>query len=57
VYGAWSTENVTNGVVQEYLEHHRDASNTEKGDMIFGVNPRSTFSPQSPTYELSAHNR
>ena len=33
-YGAWSTGNVTDEVVQEYLEHHRDASNTEKGNMI-----------------------
>ena len=26
-YGAWSTGNVSDGVVQEYLEHHRHPSN------------------------------
>ena len=26
-YGAWSTGNITEAMVQEYLEHHRDKSN------------------------------
>jgi putative transposase len=26
-YGAWSTGNITDEMVQEYLEHHRDKSN------------------------------
>ena len=33
-YGAWSTGNVTDEVVQEYLEHHRNRSNKDKGNMI-----------------------
>lgn len=28
-YGAWSTGNVTESMVQEYLEHHRDPSNED----------------------------
>jgi len=26
-YGAWSTGNITDETVQEYLEHHRNPSN------------------------------
>ncbi|HEC26438.1 MAG TPA: hypothetical protein ENI67_03415 [Gammaproteobacteria bacterium] len=26
-YGVWSTEHITDEIVQEYLEHHRDAAN------------------------------
>ena len=33
-YGAWSTGNVTDEMVQEYLEHHRNPSNKDKGSMI-----------------------
>ena len=33
-YGAWSTGNITDEMVQEYLEHHRDPSNGYKGNMI-----------------------
>ena len=33
-YGAWSTGNITEGMVQEYLEHHRDASNRESTQFI-----------------------
>jgi putative transposase len=29
-YGAWSTGNITHKMVEEYWEHHRDASNTER---------------------------
>jgi putative transposase len=32
-YGAWSTGNITDSMVQEYLEHHRDSSN-EGNDVI-----------------------
>src|ERR1700742_1164976 len=28
-YGAWSTGNITEEMVQEYLEHHRDPSTRE----------------------------
>jgi putative transposase len=33
-YGAWSTGNITDEMVQEYLEHHRDKSNEEIGNII-----------------------
>ena len=33
-YGAWSTGNITDEMVQEYLEHHRDSSNGETGNTI-----------------------
>jgi len=33
-YGGWSTGNVTDEMVQEYLEHHRNLSNKDKGNMI-----------------------
>ena len=33
-YGAWSTGNVSETVVQEYLEHHRDSSNQESDSFI-----------------------
>ena len=33
-YGAWSTGNITDEMVQEYLEHHRDPSNVDKGNII-----------------------
>ena len=33
-YGAWSTGNVTDELVQEYLEHHRNPSNQDNDPMI-----------------------
>jgi putative transposase len=33
-YGAWSTGNITEEMVQEYLEHHRDLSNRESTNII-----------------------
>ena len=33
-YGAWSTGNITEEMVQEYLEHHRDPSNGDTGNII-----------------------
>ena len=33
-YGVWSTGNVSEEMVQEYLEHHRNPSNRELGTMI-----------------------
>jgi putative transposase len=33
-YGVWSTGNVTQEMVDEYLEHHRDPSNKDLGTMI-----------------------
>lgn len=34
-YGVWSTGNITEEMVQEYLEHHRDTPNSETGNWIF----------------------
>ena len=33
-YGAWSTGNITEEMVQEYLEHHRHPSNQETDNFI-----------------------
>ncbi len=33
-YGAWSTGNITDEMVNEYLEHHRSPSNSDTGNMI-----------------------
>jgi putative transposase len=33
-YGAWSTGNVTDKMVNEYLEHHQDKSNGEADNFI-----------------------
>ena len=33
-YGAWSTGNMTEKLVEDYLEHHRDPSNNDTGNMI-----------------------
>ena len=33
-YGAWSTGNVSDEMVNEYLEHHRNPSNEETNPMI-----------------------
>jgi len=33
-YGAWSSGNITEELVQEYLEHHRNPSNVDTGTII-----------------------
>ncbi len=33
-YGGWSTGNITDDMVDEYLEHHRNPSNGDRGNMI-----------------------
>jgi len=33
-YGAWSTGNITDEMVNEYLEHHRKPSNADTGNII-----------------------
>ena len=33
-YGGWSTGNITVEMVQEYLEHHRNPSNGDTGNII-----------------------
>jgi len=33
-YGVWSTGNVSQDMVDEYLEHHRNPSNKDMGTMI-----------------------
>lgn len=33
-YGAWSTGNITDDMVQEYLEHHNNPSNSKLGNII-----------------------
>jgi putative transposase len=33
-YGAWSAGNITDEIIQVYLEHHRDPSNMDTGNII-----------------------
>ncbi len=33
-FGVWSTGNITDDMVQAYLEHHRDPSNGDTGNII-----------------------
>ena len=33
-YGVWSTGNITDEMVQEYLEHHKDQPNTQSNNWI-----------------------
>jgi len=33
-YGVWSTGNITDKMVQDYLEHHRNPSNKDSDDNI-----------------------
>jgi putative transposase len=33
-YGVWSTGNITDELVKEYLEHHKDQSNHDKNNFI-----------------------
>ena len=33
-YGVWSTGNITDEMVQEYLEHHREPSNLDNDNII-----------------------
>ena len=33
-FGAWSTGNITEEMVQEYLEHHKDKPNAQTGNWI-----------------------
>ena len=33
-YGVWSTGNITDEMVQEYLEHHKDRPNSPQGNWI-----------------------
>jgi putative transposase len=33
-YGAWSTGNITESLVKEYLEHHREASNAGRDALM-----------------------
>ena len=33
-FGVWSTGNITDEMVQEYLDHHKDKPNSEKGNWI-----------------------
>jgi len=33
-YGAWSSGNITDEMVQSYLEHHRNASNADNDNII-----------------------
>ncbi len=34
-YGAWSSGNITDEMIAEYLEHHRHPSNKDTGNIIF----------------------
>ena len=53
-YGGWSTGNVTDEMVQGYLEHHHNPSNQDSGNMILDIVGFGTFSPVA-TYALSVH--
>ena len=33
-YGAWGTGNITDEMVQEYLEHHKEGSNTDQNFIL-----------------------
>jgi len=33
-YGVWSSGNVTDKMIEEYLKHHKDKSNFDSGNMI-----------------------
>ena len=33
-YGVWSTGNITDEMIQEYLEHHRDKPNSPSNNWI-----------------------
>jgi len=33
-FGAWSTDNITDEMVQSYLEHHRSKEDTDDSDFI-----------------------
>ena len=35
-YGAWSTGNVTEQMIQEYIEHHKEESNDKSGTLMLG---------------------
>jgi hypothetical protein len=51
-YGAWSTGNITEEVVEEYLKCHKSSTN-DKSDFKLDYG---TFSPHE-TYALSVHSR
>ena len=36
-YGAWNTGNVSQEMVEEYREHHRNPSNRDMGNMILEI--------------------
>ncbi len=52
-YGAWSTGNITDKMVQEYLEHHRDPSNKGGGNIILEKEMNVTFSHKSNLWTFS----
>ena len=33
-YGAWSSGNITDEMIQEYLEHHREGSNSDQNFIL-----------------------
>jgi len=33
-YGAWSTGNITDEMIQEYLEHHKEGPNTDQNFIL-----------------------
>ena len=35
-YGAWSTGNVTEELIQQYIEHHREHSNNDTNNLMIG---------------------
>lgn len=35
-YGAWSTGNITDDIIEKYLEHHRNPGNNDTSTIILG---------------------
>jgi putative transposase len=33
-YGAWSTGNITDETIEQYLDHHKDGSNSEQNFIL-----------------------
>ena len=56
-YGAWSTGNITDEMVQEYLERHRDPSNVDTGNIILEYSAEGLLVLLVVTYGLSVHSR
>ena len=52
-YGGWYTGNIIDEMVQECLEHHRDPSDGDIGNIYW--NKDADFQPAGTTYGLLVH--